>query len=295
MGSEINLTPTASYLSINASQNGHGHAAGPITARTWGSPTECIAGALLVHGLGAHSGWFEALGRRLKVRRVFSLAYDQVGFGKRRQEAFTSQHQWYDDVVTGFNQLRNMIGDKPVFVMGNSMGAAVALKVVAERTVAPDGLILFSPGFEGHPSLFKLQYKALALISAFLHPEKEVLLPYDVDMITSDESVRAWLKGDPEMRFSPTGRMLLELLKLSLTLPKIRAVGCPVFMLRPGTDAIVDARVSQKIFDRLQSPSKQEAVFETAGHDLMFDPAIDDVSDQVVAWMTRIKKSATVT
>jgi len=66
--------------------------------------TECVAGAILVHGLGAHSGWFEALGRRLRIRRIYSIAYDQVGFGKRKDEDFISYNQWLEDLETAFGQ-----------------------------------------------------------------------------------------------------------------------------------------------------------------------------------------------
>src|SRR3990167_7701064 len=83
MSSEINLTPTGTLFEI-------GPANEPITGRTWGTCSECRALGLLVHGLGAHSGWFEAMGRRLKVRRIYAMAYDQIGFGKRQDQPFFS-------------------------------------------------------------------------------------------------------------------------------------------------------------------------------------------------------------
>ena len=284
---DINLTPTASYIDIGYGNGSGGAAAtGSLPARTWGTPAECVAATVLVHGLGAHSGWFEALGRRLKVRRIFTLAYDQVGFGKRRSEQFISREQWFDDLATAFNYLTK-ITDKPIFIMGNSMGAAVAMKAVAERKVAPSGLVMFSPGFDGNRKIFSLQYKVTSLIKALLSPEAEIAVPYTPEMITRSQSVQAWLNNDPDRRFSPTGKMLLELLKMSLTLSKIRSADCPVLMMRAGIDCIVDNDVSKKVLDRLQCPSKKDRMFEKAWHDLMFDPVIDDLTDEVVEWMTK--------
>jgi len=77
-----------------------------------------MAGALLVHGLGAHSGWFEALDGALKVRRIYTVAYDQVGFGRRRQQVFTSYNQWLDDINTAFDFVRATIGEKTALYHG---------------------------------------------------------------------------------------------------------------------------------------------------------------------------------
>ena len=63
MTTDINLTPTASLIQIAKSDESG--SCPPITGRTWGTASECRAAALLIHGLGAHSAWFEALGRRL--------------------------------------------------------------------------------------------------------------------------------------------------------------------------------------------------------------------------------------
>ena len=82
MNHEINLTSTANKLSFEA-QNGNSKP-WKIQARTWGDLEDSKAVALLVHGLGAHSGWFEAFASRLSAQGIFAMSYDQVGFGARR-------------------------------------------------------------------------------------------------------------------------------------------------------------------------------------------------------------------
>src|SRR5580692_6317226 len=152
MDAEINLTPTASLLDIEPLAQSKGEEADhqPISARTWGLASDCTAGVLLVHGLGAHSGWFEAFGRRLKVNRFFVLAYDQLGFGKRHHEKFLSYEQWLDDLAAVFDYQRSLIGDKPLYICANSMGAAITLKAVSSQLVDPTGIALFSPALEAN-------------------------------------------------------------------------------------------------------------------------------------------------
>ncbi len=281
MTTDINLTPTASTIEI-ARGDGEGSSP-PITGRTWGTASECRAAALLIHGLGAHSGWFEALGRRLKVRRMFAVAPDHLGFGKRRKESFTSFHQWLDDTVTAYNYVREKVGDKPIYLMGNSMGALVALKVASR--IKPNGLVLFSPGFDGHPQTFDLFFRVQSVWTAMVSPETELALPYAPDLVTRDVGVRKWIEADSERRFKLPAKMLFELLMLSQDVQnRVRSAPCPVLMLTAGNEKIVNNKINDAVFERINAPSKQKHVFKDAWHDLMFDPVIDDLVERVNTW-----------
>lgn len=302
MSHEINLTPTGSLFEIAAQSNSgngarSGNSAGnespdaekvsldlAISARSWGTASECRAACLLVHGLGAHSGWFEALARRLKVRQLYAVAYDQVGFGRRSKQPFASGKQWLDDAERAYHYVKEQTGDKPVYLLGNSMGALVALKM-AQR-LKPEGVVLFSPGFDGHPKTFDLIYRLKAIWTALVSPETELALPYTVDMVTREPSVRKWLEADPDRRFRLPAKMLLELLKLSQDVQsRVKTAPCPVLMFTAGIEKIVNNDVNEAVFSRLSSPAKQKVVYEEAWHDLMFDPVIDQLAEKVSQWI----------
>ncbi|MCC6980517.1 MAG: alpha/beta fold hydrolase [Candidatus Melainabacteria bacterium] len=283
MTTDINLTPTASLIEIARGDGTNSSA--PITGRTWGTASECRAAALLIHGLGAHSGWFEALGRRLKVRRMFAVAPDHVGFGKRRKESFQSFHQWLDDTATAYNYVREKVGDKPIYLMGNSMGALVALKIA--NRIKPNGLVLFSPGFDGHPQTFDILFRVQSVWNALTSPETELALPYSPDQVTRDANVRKWIEADAERRFKLPAKMLFELLMLSQDVQnRVKSAPCPVLMLTAGHEKIVNNKVNDAVFDRLTAPLKQKHVYKDAWHDLMFDPVIDELADRVSTWIT---------
>src|SRR5271154_4671917 len=186
---DINLTPTAACFEIEATKADLNRS--PTTyrlqARSWGNPNDCQSAILLVHGLGAHSGWFEALARRLKVRNLFVLSYDQAGFGKRRKERFNSSKQWFDDLTIAFKYLQSLVADKPVFLAGNSMGAPGS-PPPASPVINPSGLIMLSPGFAGHPRTFSLAYKITTLVKAKLNPDKEFDLPYGLELVSELDS-----------------------------------------------------------------------------------------------------------
>ncbi len=245
---------------------------------------------MLVHGLGAHSGWFEALARRLKVKRIFSLAYDHVGHGKRATQVLMMKQQWLNDLKEAYEYLRETVGDRPIFVMGNSMGAVVALKALQEIT--PSGLVMFSPGFDGHPDMFKLSYRLRAMSTALIKPDKLLTLPYTTDQITREPQVRNWLANDPDRKFELSARMLLELLKLTQDTKSStrRKLPCPIYMFTSGHETIVNNLVSEAIFERLNAPSKRKHSFPEAWHDLMFDPVLDELVQLLLTWIDEVSK-----
>ena len=293
---EINLTPTASLLEIERLLDNSDASLtkrAPIKARTWGPASGCYAGALLVHGLGAHSGWFEAMGRRLKVNRIFVLAYDQIGFGKRQNIDLASYDDWIEDLVAAYEYQQGAIGDKPLYVMANSMGAAVALKAISRKRIKPAGLALFSPGLEGNHETFKLTYRLRALFQALTAPESLLTLPYGPDLVTRDEFVRKWIANDPDMRLTMPAKILLEILKMTRGIVgDARNVQCPTLMLNAGIDKLVDTSLNQRFFQKLGAMKKSQHTYEQAFHDLMFDPVLDEVVSALLAWMKELSATA---
>ena len=283
MPSEINLKPTGSYFEIAQSNL-------PISGRTWGTPADCHSAALLVHGLGANSAWFEALGRRLKVKGVFALSFDQIGFGKRQGQNLASYRQWLDDVEKVWQYLKSLIGDKPTYLLGNSAGAAVAL--ASANKVKPDGLILCSPGFEGHPRTFNLIFRLSSIVRALLQPESFITLPYTVDMVSRDQASISFMESEAGKRMTVKASIMLELLKLARsTVRQTTTVNCPTLMLTAGRDSIVSNAVNTEVFDQLNAPKKTRRHYAEAYHDLFFDPVIDEVSDELVNWIREYEPS----
>lgn len=289
VNADINLTPTATLFEVDAgtgaASNGARGSFGKITGRSWGTGSECQAAVILIHGLGAHSGWFEALARRLKVRKIFVLSFDLVGFGKRIKQRYRSPKQWLDDLVTAYAYLKSIVGEKPIYLVGNSMGAIVALQGCP--IVKPAGLALLSPAFEGHPKTFPISYRIEAVIQALTKPDQEMQLPYNVELVASQKSVRDWLNNDPERRFAVPGRMMFDLLKItqSLRWSKLSVI-CPTLMLTAGNDRLIDNRVNHKIFARLACAKKHSRNFENASHDLPLDPVVEDVAEEIVDWIS---------
>lgn len=281
MITDIDLTPTCTFLEIPGKD-------GVLKLRMWGDKPDVSANVLLVHGLGAHSAWFEAMARLLAGHGLRVFAFDQKGFGARGGESLNSYKEWTGDLVALVAQLKALPefeGSRlPFVLMGNSMGALVVMAAAQEIQV--DGLVIFSPGFEGYPGTFTLSYKLKTIFSALCAPSREIQLPYQMDLVTRDLSVRKYLENDEIKKMAVPGRMLTELLKLStLVVASLKTVNVPVLMFTAGVEKIVDNVVNLRLFDKLQAPSKEHVHMDEAWHDLMFDPQVDEVAVRSASWI----------
>jgi alpha-beta hydrolase superfamily lysophospholipase len=111
-------------------------------------PTAII---LALHGFNDHSGGLSLPGHGLARRGYAVYAYDQRGFG-RDPEAGTwaGSDQMIADLKTATKLLKAKYPDRPLYLLGESMGAAVIM--AAEMTPDPpqsDGIILESPAIWG--------------------------------------------------------------------------------------------------------------------------------------------------
>jgi len=286
---EINLTPTCSFEQI-------GTAANPIEARLWlPQKQEAKYGAILMHGLGAHSGWFEPFAARLAAQGVDALSFDQAGFGNRKRQSPKGLSQaWNCDLDYVIGRFQAKMGYKPFFLMGNSMGAMVALRwLCTTSSLAKNlaGLVLFSPGFSGNPSRFTPLYQLSALATAIIAPKKTIDLPYGVSDITRHRDVQEQLNKDPHMMLSIEAGLGFELFSLTRDVAKLqKKLPVPLFLATAGQEHIVDNTSTFKYFEQVEAPSKAKFAYPEAFHDLMFDACQDQLVLDLTDWMSGVTK-----
>ncbi len=115
----------------------------------WDRPIE--ASMVALHGFNDYRRAFDAPGKAM-ARRGFALyAFDQRGFGGSPQRGlWAGTDQMVADLAAAAKLAKAAHPDKPVYLIGESMGAAVILAAVARQTDMPvDGIILAAPAMWG--------------------------------------------------------------------------------------------------------------------------------------------------
>lgn len=127
-----------------------------------GSPEPPKVVVLGLHGFNDHARAFDPLARTLAASGTTTYAYDQRGFGTDpRAGRWPGDRLLADDLQALVQLLRQRHPRARLIVVGESMGAAVAMLAQATRPLDIDGLVLIAPAVWSRRSM--PWYQSLAL------------------------------------------------------------------------------------------------------------------------------------
>ncbi len=121
---------------------------------------------LAVHGFNDYSNAFEGPGMAWEDSGIATYAYDQRGFGEAPGRGrWAGAWRLAQDLAEASRLLKARYPDKPLYVVGESMGAAVAITGItgtagADKPVA-DGYILLAPAVWGRADMNLFERAAL--------------------------------------------------------------------------------------------------------------------------------------
>ena len=145
-----------------------------LPMRAWIPESEPEAVIIGLHGFNDYSHSFEGVGEFLGRRRIAFYAYDQRGFGAAPNTGIWAGE---DNLIRDMKQMVAVIQEKypgvPTYVVGESMGAAVAINSCAKLGCDElDGLIFIAPAVWGEES-FNQFYRFALWCMAHMFPSSE--------------------------------------------------------------------------------------------------------------------------
>jgi acylglycerol lipase len=105
------------------------------------------AAIIALHGFNDYSHFFTEPGNYFKRFGIASYAYDQRGFGNTQERGSWAKTNVYTRDVAEFTQLvRNLHPGVPIYLLGESMGAAeIIVAMTSDQAPVVDGVILSAP------------------------------------------------------------------------------------------------------------------------------------------------------
>ena len=184
-----------------------------LFVRDWPLPAGVrrLGSALIIHGLGEHSGRYAHVAAALNDIGVAVRGYDHRGFGQSGGPKATipSRNALVDDaklVFDAFAAEAKAAGDPaPPFLIGHSMGGAIAARAVTGGWIRPRGLVLSSPALKaGMP----LQLRLLVAVGSRITPN--FVQPHGLPLhkISHDPQVLIDAKNDPLCHDKATPRLV---------------------------------------------------------------------------------------
>lgn len=255
--------------------------------RSWLPEGEPAARIVFIHGFTEHSGRYlhlaEALCRCGHAVDAIDLRGHGASQGYRVWVRSFDQH--VDDVERMLVEVRQKDPDRPIFLVGHSMGGTIVTLLAVERRPDIAGLILSAPLLKMPNHLFRtLRY--LAIFVSRLLPRLRVT-SLGSRYISRDPQVVADFDSDPLVfhgRFPiRTGAEILR--GLGRVRRRMEAVESPFLILHGTGDLVTDPEGSRQLHARARSQDKTLLLYEGLYHDLFHEPEKEKVLSDVLEWI----------
>jgi alpha-beta hydrolase superfamily lysophospholipase len=262
--------------------------------RNWRAADELAPVFVLLHGLGAHSGWFIDMGNSLNAEGLNIYIPDHRGFGRSEgPRGHILDNQVYVRDLTAFLEaVRRQHANRQVFVLGHSMGALFALHATAEdersgrKQIA--GIILMNPWI-ADPSKVAPAMQLSILLGGLRKSPKLLSLAGGTDVMTTNpEAVRMleadtyWVRSESASFFYQIGLRMR-----TAALRQARAVHVPALVVQCESDLSVIPAASRRAYEALGSQDKTWKTYPGFAHDCEFEANRSVLDHDIAQWVLR--------
>eukprot|EP00252_Welwitschia_mirabilis_P018303 TRINITY_DN4067_c0_g1_i1.p1 TRINITY_DN4067_c0_g1~~TRINITY_DN4067_c0_g1_i1.p1 ORF type:complete len:400 (+),score=74.65 TRINITY_DN4067_c0_g1_i1:66-1265(+) len=269
-----------------------------IFSKTWLPMSGMVKGIVcFCHGYGdTCTFFFEGIARKLAASgyAVFAMDYPGFGLSEGLHGYIPSFENLVDDVIEHYSKIRGKpeYKDLPCFLYGQSLGGAVALKIVLKQPNAWNGAVLNAPMCKIADNITPpWPVVQFLLVVACLLP-KQKWVPYqDLAELAFRESQKREMTKYNVIAYHdpPRLRTAAEMLKTTMEIEKqMHKVSLPLLIVHGAADMVTDPSVSNALYERCSSTDKKLIMYDNAYHAILEgepDETIFEVLDNVVSWL----------
>ena len=261
-----------------------------IYYRGWLPEGQEKAVLLVVHGLGEHCGRYTNLVNYFVPRGYAVCGLDHQGHGRSggKREMVESFYDFirtlsiYHEMVTDWHR------DKPLFLLGHSMGGLIATYYLLEHQSAFKGAIMSAPLMKVSGNISRLTI-IMGKILSKLAPGAGVM-KIDPSGISRDREVVLNYTSDPLVFLGKTpARLAAELLRIMLHVEQAAdQITLPLIIAQGGADSLVDPQGAQMLYDKAGSKDKTLKIYPEFYHEIFNEPEKDLVFADIEIWLERL-------
>ncbi|MBX9669236.1 MAG: alpha/beta fold hydrolase [Candidatus Obscuribacterales bacterium] len=242
-----------------------------------------------IHGLGLHHRSYESFAKRIAPEGIATVSLDVRGFGtylaSKGQDALNIA-DCVADMKMVLSIIRRDNPDVPLFLLGESMGGAIALRVGAESPELIDGVICSVPS----GSRYKGTATALSVGLHYLSGKNKPINIGEqvIKQATTETALRESWSSDPSARLKLTPKELVHFnnfMDQNIDAAK-KLCKLPVIFFQGDDDKLVKKTGTYDLFEALATNEKTLVLLGHTQH-LIFEAGQfrDDVTLGVIGWM----------
>jgi acylglycerol lipase len=258
-----------------------------LYAQAW-LPEHHVRSVIVVaHGLGEHSGRYAGLAEGLVGAGHAVYAHDHRGHG--RSPGARANIDRFEHLVSDFGAFAGRAArqhpDAPVFLLGHSMGGAVAFAAALRLSAAVRGVVLSAPALATADTGSGTR-KLLARVLSTVAPNTGVWR-IDAAAISRDPAVVRAYADDPLVHHGAVpARTVVELLDAMagflFQAPKLRL---PTLVLHGTRDALVPVEATRPVYQALDVQKRTIKYYEGLFHEVFNEPERAQVLADLLQWL----------
>ena len=253
----------------------------------WLPEGESKAILLVAHGIAEHSGRYMNVVNHFVPAGYAVYGIDHIGHGKSDgKRVCVERFQDYTKTLRKyFSMIRGWQPEKPIFLVGHSMGGLISSAYLLEHQDELTGAVLSGPGIKVPDNISNAVIFAGKILSLVM--PKAGIIQLDAEGICRDPAVVDAYVNDPLVYTGKiTARLGAEMLKtiqhVTGSATKIRL---PIMIVQGGSDKLVDPRGAQLLYDSVSSEDKTIKIYDGLYHEVFNEPEHGQVLDDVKVWL----------
>lgn len=256
-----------------------------------GWKTESRDVLLLMHGLGAHGGWFIDMGNALAARDLSVYTIDHRGFG--RSEGLPGHieraEQYISDLAAVVTEIRarHASEDAPVrmYVLGHSMGGIFATHLAVKYSALLDGVLFLNPWVQDSAKV-PLGMTMGIFGGGLARSQRRWRTPGGTEGMTTNPEAIKMLEADPYWRRELTANFLFEIFRMRVQVLKLAArITLPALVMQAEQDKSVIASATRRLYETLGSHDKTWKAYPTYAHDSELEADRTQMDQDIVEWI----------
>lgn len=261
--------------------------------RSWVTDSPDIL--LILHGLGAHSGWFIDIGNKLAARGMTVYAMDHRGFGRSGGLAghIDDYHTYVEDINFIVTTIRTRHPEAAIHILGHSMGAIFASHFAAKYQNMLASVLFLNPWIQDSSQTSMLTILRI-LIGGVFKSRRYWQVAGGSDVMTTNPEAIQLLHTDTYWCRKQTSSFLYQIfLMRSATLKNAKVIGKPGLVIQAEADKAVVSEASHNLYEKLANNDKKWKTFPGYAHDSEFEADRSLLDEEVLSWITEHIREST--
>ncbi len=188
-------------------------------------------------------------------------------------------------LTTYVDMIRQWQPDKPIFMVGHSMGGLIGAAYLLEHQNELSGAVFSGPGVKVPDNISKAVILMGKILSKIL--PRTGIMQLDAKGVCRDPAVVDAYVNDPLVYTGKvTARLGAEMLKTMKDVTENAArIKLPLMIVQGSDDILIDPGGAQLLYDSVSSEDKSIRIYEGFYHEVFNEPEHEQVLSDVQKWL----------